>query len=69
MDNKKYYYNGPDGFDGGDLGIYVSDDGFDTFSEAKRELIKSIDTAIWTLKEFRKEVRAIKKSEVTEYGS
>lgn len=54
----------PDDFDGGDLGIKKSDCGqYKTFSEAKAAMIRSIDVSICNLKEYKKQIRSMKKDE------
>lgn len=56
----------PDGFEPLETGVCKNKDGGYTFSQAKKELIKSIDQNIRDLKSYKKEVRSSRESDWTE---
>ncbi len=59
-----YHVNVSDGHEAGDGGIFKSEDGdFATFKEAKEYMLKCIDTKIWALKEYKKEVKSMRKAD------
>jgi hypothetical protein len=59
-----YYINGPDGHSDGSQGIFKSEEGtFTSFKEAKAAMLVEIDTKIWALKEYKKELKSMRKAD------
>lgn len=66
----KWTVNYPDTYDHGDVRLLPNKDGaYDNFRDAKKAMLDSIDTRIWELKQFKKEIRSTKKSYWVDSGN